>query len=61
MAFERVDLDGRVLHLRDEAELVEGEVVGAALGFDEEFGVDALAVVDVGEGDGLVEVEQRSG
>src|SRR6266851_792785 len=55
---ERVDLDGGVLHLWDEADLVEGEVVrAAALGFDEEFGVGALAVVDEGEWDGLVEIQ----
>ena len=53
-----VDLDGGGLHLGDEAELVEGEVVGAALGFDEDLGVGALAVVEVGEGDRLVDVEQ---
>ena len=37
VGLERVDLDRRVLHLGDEAELVEGEVVGAALGFDEDL------------------------
>ncbi len=57
VGLERVDLDGSVLHLRDDAELLEGEVVGAALVRDKELGVGALAVVDEGERDGLVEIE----
>ncbi len=41
--------------------LVEGEVVGLRLWYSTKmFGVDALAVVDEGEGDGLVEVEERA-
>ena len=44
----------------DETQLVEGEVVGAALRFDEELCVRALAVVDEGEGDGLVDVQERA-
>ncbi len=58
--FEGVDLDRCVLHLGDEPELVHGEVVGAALGLDEELGVDALAIVDVGEGNVLVDVQKRA-
>ena len=34
VGLKRVDLDGGVLHLGNEAELVEGEVVGTALGFE---------------------------
>src|SRR5271168_1683851 len=54
---ERVDLDRCVLHLRDEADLFKGEFVRGAFGLDEEFGVGALAVVDEGEGDCLVEIQ----
>ncbi len=54
---EGVDLDGCVLSLGYEAEVVEREVVGVALACDEEFGVGTLAVVDEGEGDGLVEIQ----
>ena len=60
-AVGRLDLDGRVLHLRDEAHgqrRVERELVGAAFECEEERGVGALAVVDVGEGDGLVGVQR---
>ena len=46
---------GLGLHDGDEAEFLEGEVFGAALVFDEEGGVDAVAVVEVGEGGVLVE------
>ncbi len=52
------DLDRRVLHHGDETERVEREVLRAALGFDEELGIGSLTVVDVGEGNGLVEVQQ---
>ena len=57
---ERADLHRRVLHFGDEADLFEVEVVGATLGFDEEFGIGALAVVDEGERDGLVEVQHAA-
>ena len=57
---EILDLNRGVLHPWDEAEFVEGEVVGAAFGFDEDFSVGALSVVNEGEGDGLVEVEERA-
>ncbi len=60
VGLERADLDGSLLHLGDETDLVDAEVVGGALGFDEEFGVGALAVVDEGEGNGLVEVQNRA-
>ncbi len=55
---EVADLDGDGLLYGNKAELVEVEVVGVVgiLGFDEEAGVDALAVVQVGEGRGVVEV-----
>ena len=58
MASSELTCDRSVLHLRDEADLIHGEVVRAAFGFDEEFGVGALAIVDEGEGDDLVEIEQ---
>ena len=55
---EGFDLDGGVLHPGDEAEFVEGKVVGSAFGFDKDFGVGALSVVEEGEGDGLVDIEE---
>src|SRR5205814_3970848 len=54
---KRVDLNGGVLHLRDQADLVEREIVGAGFGFDEEAGVGALGVGGAGGGDGLIESE----
>ncbi len=49
---EVADLDGDGLLYGDQAEFVEVEVVGVVgiLGLDEEACVDALAVVQVGEG-----------
>ena len=40
--------------------LVEREIICLAFVFNEEFGVDAVAVVDEGEGDGLIEVKERA-
>ena len=60
VCFKRVDLNRGGLHLGDEAHLVDGEVVRAALGFDEELCVDALTVVNEGEGDSLIDVEERT-
>ena len=57
--FESVDLHGLVLHLRNEAKVVEGEIVGGALVLDKYFCVGAAAIVNIGKGNGLVEVEER--
>ena len=52
------DLHGAVLHLGNEAEGEGIELVGRGRGGDDfEIGVDALAVVQVGEGHAAVEVE----
>ncbi len=46
-----------LLHARDEAEGVGGEVVGCVFGGEGDSGIDAPPVMRVGEGDGLIEIE----
>ena len=60
VGLERFDFDRNGLHAGDEAEFIEREAFRVALVLDEDRSVCAMAVVHEGEGDGVVEVEQRA-